>query len=358
MSRRSCIILGAGGLVGQRLQQRLINHPNFEIKAIAGSKDSSGKSLTEIDWKLEQNRPNLPELIILDLNDENFIKTVISLGIKIAFSALPDYIASIIEVKLSDAGITVFSNSNANRRKKAIPLVIPEVNPNHLYKTPKKIFCATNCTLLPVAIPLAAIYEEIQIEQIKMHSEQALSGAGWRLLFDEEALKGNLQTLIDGEAEKVSLELLHVFGQLKDQEVASASFTTDFECRRVSRANGHQVFVEITTRKPVNIEKIKHQFKHFYPFEGYLNTPSSPFNPIHMVDSIDTKAHLWSDGKVFSDKPNPSKDLKTGMAIVVGDIECIDEHKFRFSAYSHNTIRGAAGGVVLLAELALMNSLI
>ena len=358
MGRRSCIVLGAGGLVGQRLQQRLVTHPFFEMKAVAGSSESAGKELSEIKWKLEQARPDLPELTIIDLSDENFIQVILEMEIDIVFSALPEDIASVIEIELADAGLTVFSNSSANQRKKSVPLVIPEVNLSHLYNTKKRIYCATNCTLLPIAIPLAALYQDIEIKNITMHSEQALSGAGWKLLSDQQALAGNHQRTIDGEAEKTSSELLYVFGELKDEEVKSANFTTDFNCQRVTRKDGHQVFVEITTKSPVTLQEIISKFTNFKMNESYYEAPSSPINPIHLVDSISTRNHLWSDGKLFSNNPRPSTNLKTGMAIIIGDVEVKDEHTIYFSAYSHNTIRGAAGGLILLAEFALMNSVI
>ena len=191
-----------------------------------------------------------------------------------------------------------------------------------------------------------------------MRSEQALSGAGWQLLFDEQALMGNHQKSILGESEKTSAELLYVFGDLNGDTVKSATFNTDFNCQRVSRKDGHQVFLEITSSKQINLEKVIESLKGFNISGAYTNSPSSPFNAIHLVEKIDTEIHLWSDGNTFTTKPEPSQDLKTGMAVVVGDVKLIDEYKLSFNAYSHNTIRGAAGGVIFLAELALMKSII
>ena len=357
MSRRPCIILGASGLVGQRLQQRLVNHPFFEIKAVSGSERTAGKRLDNIDWRLEQHRPDLPDLEVLDLAAENFLSTLESLGIEVAFSALPSNIALDIESKIANLGISVFSNSSANRRKPQIPLVIPEINQNRLLKNDKGIFCATNCTLLPVAIPLSAICQKLNVDHVKMRSRQALSGAGWELLFDQEALKGNHDKEIPGEAEKTVAELLHIFSQAENQHTANSSFTTDFQCQRVSRRDGHLVIVEVTIENSTTVEHIR---KLMLEYNNSTNgsSPSSPKKPIHLVEKIDTEGHLWSDGVDFCSEPNPSSDLKTGMSIVVGNLEVINSKIIRFSAYSHNTIRGAAGGVVLLAELAVMKSLI
>ena len=356
MSRRPCIVLGASGLVGQRLQQRLINHPFFELKAVSGSKQTAGKPLKEVDWRLEQERPTLPDIEVLDLESDEFISTIKSLEIEVAFSALPDEIALNIEAKLANSGIIVFSNSSAYRRKEGIPLVIPEINKDQLANSKKGIFCATNCTLLPVAIPLSAICQKFKVSHVQMRSRQALSGAGWRLLYDQEAINGNHDKAIPGEAEKITAELLHIFAQAQDYNTSSATFTTDIKCQRVSRKDGHLVLMELTTEKSITVEEIREAIINFNHNLTVNSTPSSPLKPIHLVDEVDTETHLWSDGENFSNQPNPSENLKTGMAIVVGNIEVHDGNIVHFSAYSHNTIRGAAGGVILLAELAAMES--
>jgi aspartate-semialdehyde dehydrogenase len=189
-----------------------------------------------------------------------------------------------------------------------------------------------------------------------MRSRQALSGAGWRLLFDQEALNGNHDKSIPGEAEKTTAELLHIFNQAGNQNVANSSFTTDFQCQRVSRKDGHLVVVEVIIEGTTTVEEIIEIVNNFNQ-SNFDSSPSSPKKPIHLVDRIDTEHHLWSDGENFSINPNPTDDLKTGMSIVLGDLEVFNNNTIRFSAYSHNTIRGAAGGVILLAEIAVMKSL-
>ena len=148
MTRRKCLVLGAGGLVGQRLQQRLVNQPMFDIVAVAGSPSSADKQLSSIPWRLDEIRPDLPELLVVDANDPNLTQHCQSLGVEIAFSGLPSSVAQSVEQVLVDAGITVFSNSSAYRRKPNVPMIIPEINPHHNY--PSKHYCATNCTLIPL----------------------------------------------------------------------------------------------------------------------------------------------------------------------------------------------------------------
>lgn len=350
MHRHKAIVLGAGGLVGQRLQQRLVNHPMFEIAAVAGSPSSAGRPLSEIPWRLDEPRPALPETIVIDSNAKDLSQQCRLLGIEYAFSALPSFIAVDVENDLVDAGITVFSNASSYRRAQGVPLIIPEINPQHYLES--RHYCATNCTLIPLALPVAALANVVEVLSVQMRSEQALSGAGWELLFDEEALAGRVNPFIDGEAEKTAAELLHVMGNLSNQSVSPAEIGIEVNCERVSRPDGHQVFVELVTAEPLNHHQIIDAFR-MLGLQGEL--PSRPNQAIHIVEQIDVDHHLWSDGTSFSEHPDPSKDLKTGMAVVVGNVS-VDGCKITFSAYSHNTVRGAAGGVVYLAEFVLANT--
>jgi len=347
MSRHRCLILGAGGLVGQRLQQRLSNHPLFEIVAIAGSPSNSGEQLDGIPWRLEEERPLLPNLTILDANDPVLPELCQELEINVVFSGLPSNVAISVEPRLVNAGITVFSNASSFRRKPGVPLIIPEINSQHI--KPSLHYCATNCTLVPLAIPLQVIHEISQIVSVKMRSEQALSGAGWELLHDADALCGQLNSHIEGEAEKISAELLYIMGTLEKGIIESADFETDIECSRISRKDGHQVFVEVIVESPIDRDNLLQSFDKLSVKKPYINLPSSPEKPLHVVTSIDSNLHLWSDGISFETLPNPADNLKTGMAVVVGDVS-IESNRISFSAYSHNTIKGAAGGLVYLAE--------
>ena len=356
MRRRPTVVLGASGLVGQRMQQRLCNHPWFELKAVGGRQENAGRLLEQIPWRLDQLRPNLPSVPIFDLSSDFFIQDMLQLGIEVAFSCLPSDVAERVETELARAGIAVFSNASFHRGKDGIPLVIPEINAEHssAFSTNKgPIMCGTNCTLIPLAVPLAAL-RTFQIQTVRMRSKQALSGAGWQLLFDEDANKGILDSEIPGEAEKVAEELLHVFGTLDGTTVVPAQMELDIECQRVARRDGHQVFVKATFAQPLSLEFVLQAFtSHQFP-KAMMQCPSAPAHPLHIVEHIDVEQHLWSNGTAFTNQPRPSEDLQTGMAIIVGDVKLIDEYTVSFSAYSHNTIRGAAGGTMLLAEQAVV----
>ena len=356
MRRRPTVVLGASGLVGQRMQQRLCNHPWFELKAIGGRQESAGYPLEHFPWRLDEQRPALPSLPVFDLLSDSFVQDLLDLEIEVAFSCLPSDAAERIESVLAQAGIAVFSNASFNRRKDGIPLVIPDINTEHFAafsSTEGPLMCGTNCTLIPTAVPLAAL-REFGIQTVRMRSEQALSGAGWQLLSDEDAKNGRLDTAIPGEAEKVAEELLHVFGTLNGTTVEPAEIELDIKCQRVARRDGHQVFVETTCTQPLTLESVLHALtSHRFP-ETVTQCPSAPTHPLHLVEHIDAEHHLWSDGNAFSNQPNPSEDLQTGMSVVVGDVKILDEYTLSFSAYSHNTIRGAAGGTMLLAEQAIV----
>lgn len=356
MRRRPSVILGASGLVGQRMQQRLHNHPWFELKAVGGSASTAGTPLSEVPWRLEETRPHLPELRVADVLSPSFVQDMLGIGIEVAFSCLPSDVAAQIESALTQAGIAVFSNASHHRCEEGIPLVIPDINHEQLsaFGTTKgNHACGTNCTLVPLAVPLAAL-RQFGIQKVTMRSEQALSGAGWRLLYNQEANDGHVDPKIPGEAQKVRDELLHVFGTMEQKRVIPAKFDVEVTCQRVSRTDGHQVFVEVELSEPVTIEAVTQSFHSHDLDEVTKSCPSAPLRPLHVVERIDVSEHLWSNGIQFASSPDPSVDLKTGMAVVVGDIELVRTNTVAFSGYSHNTVRGAAGGTLLLAELALI----
>lgn len=350
MRRRPCVVLGSSGLVGQRMQQRLLNHPWFEMVAVAGSSNRAETLLNTIEWRLEQDRPALPNLKVLDIEGENLITELHRMDVKVAFSCIPSDVAERVEARLSRAGIAVFSNASFHRRKEGIPLVISDINPEHLdlLSTKNPIACATNCTVIPLAVPLFAL-KQFGIRKVTMHSEQALSGAGWRLLYDEDANNGIVEAFIPGEAEKTAGELLHVLGSVGSPE----TFEVEVKCKRVARPDGHQVFVQVEFANAFTLQEVRAALES-HRFDSVLSRcPSAPKKPLQIVECIDVEKHLWANGESFCEQPKPSEDLRTGMAVVVGNLEQVDERTLGFSGYSHNTIRGAAGGTLLLAEQAV-----
>jgi aspartate-semialdehyde dehydrogenase len=350
MERLKVAVLGAGGLVAQRLQQRLSNHPWFELAAVAGSPRFQDLALGDVPWALDEQRPELPALKVLDVSSADTVSDLVENGVVMAFSSLPREQAAQLEPLWVKGGITVFSNASAFRGVDGVPLVIPEVNPAALDDGGKGLnhACATNCTLLPLILPLAALHETYGLQQFTMRSEQGLSGGGHAYMLT--ALQtGDVSPEIPGEAEKTEAEFRHILGWQGE-----ASLT----CQRVMRADGHHVFVEATFERPVNVENVRKALESWSKNHTMAELPSGPKQPLAVVDRIQPAAHLFADGEGFPVKPDLANDLAAGMAVVVGNFRCPSSTTVCFEAYSHNTVRGAAGGVVFLAELAHWKGLV
>ena len=345
MQRLKVAVLGAGGLVAQRLQQRLSNHPWFTLAGVAGSPRYQGCALDDVPWILKEERPEFPELTVHDVASEEHVKQLAEEGVTVAFSSLPSEQALLIEPMWVKAGITVFSNASAFRGHEGVPLVIPEVNGHALGTSQQgnlRHACATNCTLLPLILPLAALHQRHELQAYTMRSEQGLSGGGYEYM--AAAMEhGSVDPVIPGEAEKTAAELARVLGWQGEAKL---------RCERVMRADGHHVFVEATFHTTVDEDEVRAMLEAWSEERAMTHLPSAPSRPLVLVNEIEPNLHLFADGTGFPIAPNPATDLAAGMAVVVGGIECPTANTVRFEAYSHNTIRGAAGGVIYLAELA------
>ncbi|MEC8707946.1 MAG: hypothetical protein VXX90_03385 [Candidatus Thermoplasmatota archaeon] len=342
MQRIKVAVLGAGGLVAQRLQQRLIHHPWFSLVAVAGSPRFKGHSLSSVPWVLTEQRPDLPDVVVDDVADEAAIRRLVSEGVSVAFSSLPSTEAQQLEPLWVNAGVAVFSNASAYRGADGVPLVIPEINPAALRTSrPLRHACATNCTLIPLVLPLAAIHEAFGLKGYTMRSEQGLSGGGHAYM--ERAMsEGAVDPTIPGEAEKTASEFETVLGW-EGKAVLN--------CGRVMRPDGHHVFVEADVERPVDEKAVMNALKR-WSNEHRTTLPSAPHQPLMLTPAIDVEAHLFANGHGYPERPDPATELDAGMAVAVGSITCPTDRSIRFEAFSHNTIRGAAGGVIYLAELA------
>ncbi|HJM55422.1 MAG TPA: hypothetical protein QGI72_04165 [Poseidonia sp.] len=346
MDRLMTVVLGASGLVAQRLQQRLHNHPWFELSAIAGKSTRKGTSIESIPWKLDEPRPELPILLIEDVHDYEVPAKLYEEGIRIAFSALPSEHALKIEPMWAKAGITVFSNASSYRLTEGVPLVIPEINPtmlNEMGQAGFPIACATNCTLLPIIMPLAPMHREYILKSMSVRSEQALSGGGYRLLEQYQDNEGHIDAEVPGEAQKTEDEFRRILNWDGDANIV---------CTRIARKDGHHVFVTAKFERKISEKEVHECLEQWNKQHSEHRQPSAPHSPLMVVPKLDVAQHLFTDGKSFENTPDPASDLKAGMGIVVAAIECLDDQTVRFEGYSHNTLRGAAGGVVYLAELA------
>lgn len=352
MQQRKAVVLGAGGLVSQRLQQRLANHPWFELAAVAGSSRFCGQNLSSVPWILDEERPPMVDHTVVDVSDANVMKTLAEKGVRVAFSALPAKEAEHLEPRWAAHGITVFSNASAHRRKEGVPLVIPELNPDALRDAANEgrlgIVCATNCTLLPLILPLAALNTAFGLQEFTMRSEQGLSGGGHPFM-TQALLEGSVAPDIPGEAEKTDAEFRHILRWTGTSKVV---------CSRVMRRDGHHVFVEAVMDEDITPQSVETAINEWATNHREPALPSSPHRPVMVVEKIRPESQLFANGEAFPTNPNPADDLKAGMAIVVGNLRCSGPNTVHFEAYSHNTLRGAAGGLVYLAEMACTMNLV
>jgi aspartate-semialdehyde dehydrogenase len=357
-------ILGATGLVGQKFIQLLDNHPFFYISVIAASKNSSTKMYKDAIsfWDSEENIPNnIKQKILVECNVENFSHC------KLVFSALDSNVAYEIENNFVNAGITVFSNSNAFRMNEKIPLVVPLVNYYHiskdiltLQKNPNNAFIITNanCSTTGLAVAIKPLFDIYGIKKIIVHTMQAISGSGYPGVSSIKIID-NIIPFISNEEEKIETELLKilsVFTQDNNQKISwnTPNILISSSCNRVNVINGHtlNISVEFASDYKPQLEEIKKVFENYniqnIPSSSYSvsNCPSIPTQPIVFFDEID--------------RPQPRLDRfkENGMAISIGRLRTCPILDIKFTCVVHNTILGAAGSSILNAEIAVNNNLI
>ena len=343
MSRVPVAILGASGLVSQRMQQRLATHPWFELVAVAGQ--SQGANLADIEWHLDELRPEVldsSEIKILDINDGNLAEELKNRSVIAVFSALPSEPASRIEANLVNAGLHVFSNASAYRMHPEVSLVVADVNPEALHAPSGQALhaCATNCTLIPILHPLSVLSQHYTVTKVVARSEQALSGAGWKLLHNRELKMQAIDQEIPGEAEKIVEEI---------ERILDLNAEWDVQTKRVDERDGHIVHVEVHVENAPTYDMVASLL------QSKEQPHALPSQSIPCMESIQSEPrrekHLWNGQSVTP--LDPSMDLKAGMTTTV-QLTSVENGVVSFTGLSHNTIRGAAGGVVLLAELAYM----
>ena len=343
MSKVPVAILGASGLVSQRMQQRLATHPWFELVAIAGQ--SQGTNLADIEWHLDELRPEVldsSEIKILDINDENLAEELKNRSVIAVFSALPSEPALRIEANLVNAGLHVFSNASAYRMHPEVSLVVADVNPEALHAPSGQALhaCATNCTLIPILHPLSVLSQHYTVTKVVARSEQALSGAGWKLLHNRKLKLQAIDQEIPKEAEKIVEEI---------ERILDLNAEWDVQTKRVDERDGHIVHVEVHVENAPTYDMVASLL------QSKEQPHALPSQSIPGMESIQSELrredHLWNGQSMTP--LDPSMDLKAGMTTTV-QLTSVENGVVSFTGLSHNTIRGAAGGVVLLAELAYM----
>lgn len=349
MKKAKVGILGATGMVGRTYVSLLASHPWFEVSYVAASSGSAGKKYSEAvsgRWHLKAGIPSgVKDLVVHAVDDISEAKKRCSF----VFSALDSGTATEFEEKYAEAGIPVVSNASAHRNAKDVPMLIPEINPEHIKIIPAQkknrgwsrgfIAVKPNCSLQSYMAPLYALHREFRVEKAIITTMQAISGGG-HSSFDTIDIEDNIIPLIEGEEEKSEREPLKILGRVRGNEIVCAGVPVfSAHCNRVPVMDGHMACVSVRFEKKPSKEKIIELWKNFRGVPQELKLPMAPEKPIVYKEEPDRPQtrHDRNNGK--------------GMAVTVGRLRECNVLDYRFVGLSHNMIRGAAGGGILNAEL-------
>ncbi len=334
-------ILGATGMVGQRFISLLEHHPWFEVKWLAASERSAGKTYGEAcNWRVRDAMPKAAAS--LPVHECKPGKAP-----QLVFSSLDSKVAGEVEKEFAQAGHVVVSNSSNHRMDADVPLLIPEVNPDHLSlvrgqrherKWKGMIVTNPNCTTIGLVMSLAPLERKFGLEKVLMTSMQAVSGAGYPGLPVLDII-GNVIPYIGGEEEKVERETRKLLGRFVDGRIEMGDFIVSAHCNRVLVEDGHTESISVALRSPAKVEDLIEVWRKFRSRPQELDLPSAPKHPIVVREE--------------RDRPQVKFDVTTenGMAAIVGRVRTCPVLHFKYTALSHNTIRGAAGAALLNAEL-------
>jgi aspartate-semialdehyde dehydrogenase len=341
-------ILGATGMVGQRFIQLLENHPWFQVTWLAASDRSSGKSYGEaVRWKLDTPIPaSIAAMPVSPASPENAPAGSIP---RIIFAALDSDIARDLEPKFAAAGCAVISNSSAFRMQADVPLVIPEVNADHLALVPRQnwnpgaknnggyIVTNPNCSAIGLVLALKPLAMKFGLKKVFVSTMQAISGAGYPGVASLDIL-GNVVPFIKNEEEKLVEETTRLLGTFGNNQVTPLPLGITAHCNRVAVEDGHTESVSIELERKASKEEILAAWREFHPLRG-KDLPTAPEQPVEYNDA--------------PDRPQPRLDRMRGrgMAAVAGRLRPCTLLDWKFTVLSHNTIRGAAGAALLNAEL-------
>src|SRR6266568_1789140 len=339
-------ILGATGMVGQRFIQLLERHPWFEVAWVAASERSFGKTYEEAaKWKMKTPIPR--RIASMKLSAAEPGGSGSSSAPKVIFAALDADIAREMEPAFAQAGCAVISNSSAFRMHPQVPLVIPEINADHLklidqqtWRKQSGGFMVTNsnCSVMGLAIALAPLQKAFGIESVFVVTMQAVSGAGYPGVASMDIL-GNVVPFIKNEEEKMQEEAVKLLGKLKGREVLPAPFVISTHCNRVAVEDGHTESISIKLKKRSTADKIIAAWR---DYRGAVTDLKLPFAPAEVI---------FYDER--PDRPQPRLDIERGhgMTVSCGRLRPCSLLDWKFTMLSHNTIRGAAGAALLNAEL-------
>ncbi|NBC16803.1 MAG: aspartate-semialdehyde dehydrogenase [Bacteroidetes bacterium] len=332
-------ILGATGAVGQKFVEILEGHPWFEITVLAASERSAGKPYrTAANWIGTTPIPKA-------LADREVVLGAPGVGCDFVFSGLSSSVAGEIERTFAEAGYPVISNARNYRMEDDVPLLIPEVNPDHAalidrQQWPGGGFIVTNpnCSTVGLVCALKPLVDAFGVEQVQVTTLQALSGAGYPGVASLDAL-GNVVPYIGGEEEKMVAEPRKLLGTLRDGRVDPATLTVSAQCNRVPVLDGHMLCVSVKLAARATPDAVRVAFEGYQSPIADLNLPSAPDALVQVFD----EPHF--------PQPRRHAEQGQGMKVSIGRIRPCEVLDTKFVALVHNTVRGAAGGAVLNAEL-------
>lgn len=333
-------ILGATGSVGQKFIQLLANHPWFEIVALGASERSAGRLYRDaVNWLMPEPMPaRIAEMRVSQCQPQ--------MPCSIVFSGLDSSVAGEVETAFAEAGYVVISNAKNHRMAPTVPLLIPEVNPDHLELVKKQtynlkkgmIITNPNCSVIGLAMTLKPLVDAFGIEAVQVVTMQAISGAGYPGVASLDIMD-NVIPFIQGEEDKIETEPLKILGKLQGESIVPASMVISAQCNRVAVSDGHLACVSIKLTNKASPADILHAWNTFTSAPQKLNLPMAPVQPLHYLDH---QTHP---------QPKLHRHLDKGMSVAIGRLRACPLFDYKFAILSHNTVRGAAGAAILNAEL-------
>lgn len=336
MQRQSVAVLGATGTVGQKFITLLEEHPFFEVTELVASQRSAGRTYADAcSWKQTVPIPDsVASRTVKSLNE--------SLESRILFSGLDSSVAGEGEEAYASAGHLVISNSKNHRMDQFVPLVIPEINPDHFELVAKQsysggIITNSNCSTMFLAMALAPLHREFGVSRAFVSTLQAVSGAGFPGVPSMDIL-GNVVPYISGEEEKMEREAAKILGTVGQAGIEPAPFRVSAHCNRVPVYDGHTETLSVELERKADISEVTDVLASFEGMPQKRKLPSAPEHPIVITDE--------------EDRPQPARDIwrERGMATVIGRIRECSIFDIKMVLLGHNTIRGAAGAAILNAE--------
>lgn len=333
-------VLGATGMVGQNFIQFLQGHPWFELTWVGASDRSAGKPYAEATaWRLDGSMPeNVAKLTVQECKPE-------AKAPKLVFSAMDAGVATEIERAFAEAGHYVVSNSRNHRMEPDVPLLVPEINPEHLGLVAHQhrrgwkgaIVTNPNCSTVALTMGLAPL-KPFGIETVFCTTMQAVSGAGYPGVASFDIV-GNVIPFIGGEEAKMETETLKILGEFAGDHVEFLPARVSAHCNRVPVLDGHTVAVSVALREKPHLRDLVEAYENFTALPQKLKLPSAPPRPVLYLHE--------------ENRPQPRRDAGrgNGMTVTVGRLRTCPVLDFKFVCLAHNTIRGAAGAAVLNAEL-------